>query len=163
MTYSLVARDPSTGELGVAVQSHWFSVGSVVPHVHPAVGAVATQSVPDPAHGARLLALLADRAEPRGALDAVLRDLPAATPPPAEPSRRSGRRRGLGRIGAVAPVLALIAALVVAVAAVSDGEGLWLLWPLGFLWLKLGWWGHRHRGPGDRRGGGRRSPPARAS
>ena len=33
MTYSLVARDHSTAELGVAVQSHWFSVGGVVPHV----------------------------------------------------------------------------------------------------------------------------------
>jgi len=30
-TYSIVARDPATGEMGVAVQSHWFSVGSVVP------------------------------------------------------------------------------------------------------------------------------------
>src|SRR5215213_7838267 len=38
MTYSLVARDPDTGEFGVAVQSHWFSVGSVVPHVREGVG-----------------------------------------------------------------------------------------------------------------------------
>jgi len=58
VTYSVVARDPETGELGVAVQSHWFSVGAVVPHVEPGVGAVATQSVPDPAHGERILARL---------------------------------------------------------------------------------------------------------
>ena len=50
-TYSIVARDPQTGELGVAVQSHWFSVGSVVPWAEPGVGAVATQSLVDPAYG----------------------------------------------------------------------------------------------------------------
>ena len=50
-TYSIVARDPATGELGVAVQSHWFSVGSVVPWAESEVGAVATQSFTDPAYG----------------------------------------------------------------------------------------------------------------
>ena len=50
-TYSIVARDPQTGELGVAVQSHWFSVGSVVPWAEAGVGAVATQSLVDPAYG----------------------------------------------------------------------------------------------------------------
>lgn len=50
-TYSIVARDPATGELGVAVQSHWFSVGSVVPWAESGVGAVATQSMVDPAYG----------------------------------------------------------------------------------------------------------------
>ncbi len=43
-TYSIVARDPLTGQLGVAVQSHYFSVGSVVPWAEAGVGAVATQS-----------------------------------------------------------------------------------------------------------------------
>ncbi|RIK62011.1 MAG: Zn-dependent protease [Planctomycetota bacterium] len=50
-TYSIVARDPATGEIGVAVQSHWFSVGSVVPWAEAGVGAVATQSMVDPAYG----------------------------------------------------------------------------------------------------------------
>lgn len=50
-TYSIVARDPTTGEMGVAVQSHWFSVGSVVPWAEAGVGAVATQSMVDPAYG----------------------------------------------------------------------------------------------------------------
>lgn len=50
-TYSIVARDPITGELGVAVQSHWFSVGSVVPWAEAGVGAVATQSFVDPSYG----------------------------------------------------------------------------------------------------------------
>ena len=72
MTYSLVAGDPVTGELGVAVQSHWFGVGSVVPFVRAGVGAVATQSVPDPSHGPRILDALADGAAPDVALDAVL-------------------------------------------------------------------------------------------
>lgn len=50
-TYSIVARDPATGELGVAVQSHWFSVGQVVPWAEAGVGAVATQSFTDPNYG----------------------------------------------------------------------------------------------------------------
>jgi uncharacterized Ntn-hydrolase superfamily protein len=50
-TFSIVARDPVTGELGVAVQSHWFSVGSTVPWAEAGVGAVATQSFVDPSYG----------------------------------------------------------------------------------------------------------------
>ncbi|HXG68794.1 MAG TPA: DUF1028 domain-containing protein [Blastocatellia bacterium] len=50
-TYSIVARDPATGQLGVAVQSHWFSVGSIVPWAEAGVGAVATQSFVDPSYG----------------------------------------------------------------------------------------------------------------
>ena len=50
-TFSIVARDPETGQLGVAVQSHWFSVGSVVPWVKAGVGAVATQSLTDVTYG----------------------------------------------------------------------------------------------------------------
>lgn len=50
-TYSIVARDPTTGELGVAVQSHWFSVGSIVTWAEAGVGAVATQSFVEPSYG----------------------------------------------------------------------------------------------------------------
>ncbi len=50
-TYSIVARDPATGEIGVAVQSHWFAVGQVVPWAEAGVGAVATQSFVDPSYG----------------------------------------------------------------------------------------------------------------
>ena len=50
-TFSIVARDPATGELGVAVQSHWFSVGSIVPWAEAGIGAVATQSFVDPSYG----------------------------------------------------------------------------------------------------------------
>ena len=50
-TYSIVARDSVTGEIGVAVQSHWFSVGTAVPWAEAGVGAVATQSFSEPAYG----------------------------------------------------------------------------------------------------------------
>ena len=50
-TYSIVARDPATGELGVAVQSHWFSVGPLVPWAEAGVGAVATQSLVEVSYG----------------------------------------------------------------------------------------------------------------
>src|ERR671913_238220 len=50
-TYSIVARDPATGQLGVAVQSHWFSVGPIVPWAEAGVGAIATQSFVEPSYG----------------------------------------------------------------------------------------------------------------
>ena len=50
-TYSIVARDADSGQLGVAVQSHYFSVGSVVTWAEAGVGAVATQAFSDPAYG----------------------------------------------------------------------------------------------------------------
>ena len=57
-TYSIVARDSVTGELGVAVQSNWFSVGSIVSWAESGVGAVATQSFVEPAYGPLGLALM---------------------------------------------------------------------------------------------------------
>jgi uncharacterized Ntn-hydrolase superfamily protein len=57
-TYSIVARDPQTGEMGVAVQSHWFSVGSLVAWGEAGVGVVATQSFVNPSFGQRGLELL---------------------------------------------------------------------------------------------------------
>jgi uncharacterized Ntn-hydrolase superfamily protein len=71
-TYSIVARDPATGELGVAVQSHWFSVGSVVAWARPGVGAVATQSVAEVAHGPNALDRMQDGLDARAAVAAVL-------------------------------------------------------------------------------------------
>ena len=57
-TYSIVARDPDTGEMGVAVQSHWFSVGSIVSWAEAGVGAIATQSFVNVSFGPRGLELL---------------------------------------------------------------------------------------------------------
>ncbi|HMN90879.1 MAG TPA: DUF1028 domain-containing protein [Saprospiraceae bacterium] len=57
-TYSIVAYDPATGDMGVAVQSHWFSVGTVVIWGEPGTGVIATQSFANPAYGTEGLALL---------------------------------------------------------------------------------------------------------
>jgi uncharacterized Ntn-hydrolase superfamily protein len=57
-TFSIVARDPETGDLGVAVQSHWFSVGQSVPWAEPGVGAVATQSLVEVSYGPKGLDLM---------------------------------------------------------------------------------------------------------
>ncbi|MFQ5522361.1 MAG: DUF1028 domain-containing protein [Acidimicrobiia bacterium] len=64
-TYSIVAFDADTGQLGVAVQSHWFSVGTVVPWAESGVGAVATQALAEPAYGPHGLELM------RNGVDAV--------------------------------------------------------------------------------------------
>lgn len=71
-TYSIVARDSTTGQLGVAVQSHWFSVGSVVPFAEPGVGAVATQSFVDPRYGPLGLELMRHGRTAEEALDALV-------------------------------------------------------------------------------------------
>lgn len=71
-TFSIVARDPNTGELGVAVQSHWFSVGPIVPWAEAGVGAIATQSFVDSSYGPLGLAIMrAGRSAP-DALKALL-------------------------------------------------------------------------------------------
>lgn len=57
-TFSIVARDAATGDLGVAVQSHWFAVGAAVTWAEPGVGAIATQSFAEPAYGRKGLARL---------------------------------------------------------------------------------------------------------
>jgi uncharacterized Ntn-hydrolase superfamily protein len=75
-TYSIVAFDPATGRHGVAVQSHWFSVGPLCAFALPGVGAVATQSVVEPAYGPNGLDRLAAGEEPRATLDALLAEDP---------------------------------------------------------------------------------------
>ena len=76
LTYSIVARDPSSGALGVAVQSHFFGVGSIVSWAEAGVGAVATQSVVEPAYGPRGLALMKDGKSAPAALHQLLADDP---------------------------------------------------------------------------------------
>lgn len=71
-TYSIVARDSVTGEMGVAVQSHWFSVGSVVTWARAGVGAVATQSLVEVSYGPLGLELMGAGKTARRALDALL-------------------------------------------------------------------------------------------
>jgi uncharacterized Ntn-hydrolase superfamily protein len=70
-TYSIVARDPGTGQLGVAVQSHWFSVGTLVPWAEAGVGAVATQSFVEVRYGVAGLELMRTGVDARRALEAL--------------------------------------------------------------------------------------------
>jgi uncharacterized Ntn-hydrolase superfamily protein len=69
VTYSIVARDPETGHLGVAVQSRAFGTGAVCPWALPGVGAATTQSFTEISYGPRGLELLAAGRTPREALD----------------------------------------------------------------------------------------------
>ena len=71
-TYSIVARDTVTGEMGVAVQSHWFSVGSLVAWGKAGVGVVATQSFINPSFGPRGLSLLENGLSPKLAVETLL-------------------------------------------------------------------------------------------
>jgi uncharacterized Ntn-hydrolase superfamily protein len=71
-TYSIVARDAETGQMGVAVQSHWFSVGGVVTWAEPGVGAVATQSFSLRSYGPLGLELMRSGMSADSALTALL-------------------------------------------------------------------------------------------
>ena len=73
-TFSIVAVDRATGEIGVAVQSKFLSVGAAVPFVRAGVGAVATQAFCNTTFGPRGLALLAGGNSPQEALDTMLAD-----------------------------------------------------------------------------------------
>ena len=75
-TYSIVAFDPATGDLGIAVQSKFFGVGSVVPWAKAGVGAVATQSYANTTYGPEGLKLMADGKAP----EAVLKQLTEVDP-----------------------------------------------------------------------------------
>ncbi len=72
-TFSIVAVDSKTGDIGVAVQSHWFSVGSIVSWAEAGVGAVATQSLVNPAFGGQGLKLLKEGRSPKEALEIMIK------------------------------------------------------------------------------------------
>lgn len=73
-TYSIVARDTVTGEMGVAVQSHWFSVGTIVSWAEAGVGAIATQSFVNVSFGPNGLALLRDGYNAQEVLDKLIEE-----------------------------------------------------------------------------------------
>src|SRR4051812_26239369 len=73
-TFSIVARDPVTGEMAVAVQSHWFSVGTTVSWAEAGGGAIATQSFVNKSFGIRGLNLLRSGLNAQAALDSLLSD-----------------------------------------------------------------------------------------
>lgn len=75
-TFSIVAADPSTGQVGVAVQSKYFAVGAIVPWVRAGVGAVATQSYVLVKYGPILLDALERGERPPAALTTALSEDP---------------------------------------------------------------------------------------
>ncbi len=111
MTYSIVARDPRTGELGVAVQSHWFSVGPIVPWARPGVGAVATQANAEISYGPRGLELMQSGLDARAALERLL----------AEDDGAAGRQ--VAMVDAQGRVAAHTGASAIAFAGHVTGEG----------------------------------------
>ena len=92
-TFSIVARDSVTGEIGAAVQSHWFNVGAIVTCGEAGVGVVATQSFVNPSFGLHGLELLKQGKSPQEAIDLLIasdsgRDV-----------RGTGTRNEIGDIG----------------------------------------------------------------
>lgn len=77
-TYSIVARDAQTGQMGVAVQTHQLSVGRIVPWLEPGVGALATQSLANAAFGPMGLTMLAQGVEAARVIDALVATDPGA-------------------------------------------------------------------------------------
>lgn len=72
MTWSIVARDPETGHLGVAVASRFFAVGAMVPHIRGGVGAIATQAFVSPMWGTDGIRMLADGMAPQQVIDTLV-------------------------------------------------------------------------------------------
>jgi uncharacterized Ntn-hydrolase superfamily protein len=111
VTYSIVAHDAATGQLGVAAQSCYFALGSVLPWARAGVGAVATQSMVDPGYGPRCLDLLAAGV---GVVDA-LAQVRAAD---------EGREvRQVGVVGASGEVASFTGSLCVEVVGHAEGDG----------------------------------------
>ena len=73
-TYSIVALDRKTNQIGVAVQSHWFAVGALCPWIEPGVGVVVTQSMVEVSYGPKGLSLLREGKTARQALDELLEE-----------------------------------------------------------------------------------------
>ncbi|MGE0426280.1 MAG: DUF1028 domain-containing protein [Reyranellaceae bacterium] len=74
MTWSIVARDPATGALGIVVATRFFAVGARVPHIATGIGAVATQAMVNPFYGTRGIRLLAQGVPAADVVDLLTRD-----------------------------------------------------------------------------------------
>jgi uncharacterized Ntn-hydrolase superfamily protein len=72
MTWSIIARDSATGQLGIAVATRFFAVGALVPHIAPGIGGVATQALVNPYYGIDGLMLLRDGKSPHEAIATLL-------------------------------------------------------------------------------------------
>jgi len=71
MTWSIIARDPATGQIGIAVATRFFAVGALVPHIAPMVGGVATQALVNPYYGIDGVRLLREGKAPRDIIAAL--------------------------------------------------------------------------------------------
>jgi uncharacterized Ntn-hydrolase superfamily protein len=72
MTWSIIARDPLTGQIGIAVATRFFAVGALVPHIAPLRGGVATQALVNPYYGIDAVRLLAEGKAPRDIITALI-------------------------------------------------------------------------------------------
>jgi uncharacterized Ntn-hydrolase superfamily protein len=111
VTYSIVARDKDTGQLGVAAQSCYFALGTVLPWARCGVGAVATQSMVNPAYGPRCLDLLESGTPAQDALDQARE---------ADPGREM---RQVGLVDAAGHVAAFTGAQCIDFVGQAQGEG----------------------------------------
>ena len=72
MTWSIIARDPATGQIGIAVATRFFAVGARVPHIAPSVGGIATQALVNPYYGIDGVKLLREGHSPREVIDTLI-------------------------------------------------------------------------------------------
>ena len=72
MTWSIIARDPLTGQIGIAVATRFFAVGARVPHIAPGIGGVATQALVNPYYGIDGVKLLREGRSPREVIDTLI-------------------------------------------------------------------------------------------
>src|SRR2546430_12728110 len=72
MAWSIIARDSSTGQIGIAVATRFFAVGARVPHIAPGTGGVATQALVNPYYGIDGVKLLCEGSSPREVVDTLI-------------------------------------------------------------------------------------------
>jgi len=72
MTWSIIARDDATGQIGIAVATRFFAVGARVPHIVPGVGGIATQALTNPYYGIDGAKLLREGRKPRDIVDTLI-------------------------------------------------------------------------------------------
>jgi uncharacterized Ntn-hydrolase superfamily protein len=72
MTWSIIARDPQTGQIGIAVATRFFAVGARVPHIAPGLGGIATQALVNPYYGIDGVKLLREGRSPREVIDTLI-------------------------------------------------------------------------------------------
>lgn len=125
MTYSIVALDAEAGQIGVAVQSHYFGVGALVPWARPGVGVVATQSVVRAEYGPGLLDLLEAGRDPEDALAALVAADPGAAVRQVAVLRADGQSAGHTGEGCIAHAGHAVGHGVRAQANLVAGERVW--------------------------------------